>query len=85
MTANEVRKSHDNVVELDKFLYLSGTFDVGDAPQLQKCVHFIPAILAFDSVLIGRGKTEIERYDEISGCGIPAVKSFFLLAEDIGT
>jgi len=75
LNAAELRKSDENAGAIDQFTYLSGTYDPGDIPQPQKCIHLIPAMFAFESDLDGRGKTEIDRYDEIRGGGTPAMKS----------
>jgi hypothetical protein len=75
LNATELKTSHDNAATLDQFPYHSGTYDDIDNSQPQKCIHLIPALFAFDSDLDGRGKTEIERYNEILGDGEPAIKS----------
>lgn len=76
LTASELKKAHENAKELESLQYRSGLYNESDVPQPHNFTKLIPCIFAFGSDLLGSGKSELDRYDEVRGSDDPAIKVF---------
>jgi hypothetical protein len=65
MTANEVKTSDKSATELIRFMYQSGDHDGSGKPRQHIVEKVISCVFAFETDLTLKGKSEIERYDEI--------------------
>jgi len=67
LTAGELRAAHRNALELESLCTrgLAGSHDADDKPEATESRYLAPCLFAFGSDLTGRGKSEVERYDEI--------------------
>jgi len=74
LTSSGLRQAHESAVELRSFTYLPGSYDGADQPQSMTLNQMGSALLAFDTDLSVRGKTEIERYDELHASEDPPLK-----------
>jgi hypothetical protein len=71
LDADELKSSHASAERVAKFRHAPS---VGNKPMHDPIEHVVPYLFAFSSDLAANGKTEIERYTEITSGGEPVLR-----------
>ena len=75
MTTHQIKSSHRGATELLGFEYQSGEYKEFGKAVRHSVTKVASAVLAFDTDLTLRGRSEIQRYDAIRGADDPAIRA----------